>query len=167
MKRKDLDPDPELNPTRIHRIRIRIHNTYIFLIQESGEDKEFMAVRKSLPAWDKRNEIIRSAVKTFLIPNPFQVLISTDFYLSENQELSKFFSVCSCPVNFFLFQTRWESFAIGCSWYENILWVRSSNPVTSSVYCYAVQFGVYVMTEYTENWEKYKEYFYPKTNHPK
>jgi hypothetical protein len=57
MKSKDLDPDPELDPTRIHRIRI--HNTDIFLIQESGEDKEFMAVRKSLPAWDKRHEIIR------------------------------------------------------------------------------------------------------------
>jgi hypothetical protein len=35
--------------------------------QEDGEDREMMAVRERLPAWDKRKEIIRSLYVIFFI----------------------------------------------------------------------------------------------------
>jgi hypothetical protein len=122
MKSNDLDPDPELDPTWIHRIRI--HQTDIFLIQESGEDKEFMVVRKSLPAWDKRHEIIRLALKTFLIPSKF-LFLRIFIFLKIRDFLRRVLISCSL----FLLQTIWESYAIAFSWYENIQWVRSSNPL--------------------------------------
>ncbi len=128
MKIKDLDPEPELDPTWIHRIRM--HNTDIFLIQESGEDKEFMAVRKSLPAWDKRHEIIRSAVKKFLIH--YQNLFLRIFIFPKIRD---FFALYSYFDHFFLLYCIWESCAISSLWCN--IFPMSSNPVTSAVYCCA------------------------------
>jgi hypothetical protein len=39
--------------------------------QEDGEDREMMAVRERLPAWDKRKEIIRSLYIIFFINNKY------------------------------------------------------------------------------------------------
>jgi hypothetical protein len=96
--------------------RIRINNTDIFLIQESGEDKEFMAVRKSLPAWDKRHEIIRSALKHCYPPFSLPSFYFSRFYLSENQGFftPHCFALCSY-LDLFLFLTAhtlfWDSVA--------------------------------------------------------